>query len=562
MEQQGASQSSHGQGVHVLTDEEAARLLDWTKVPDHEPRAPELLRVCTQMWPDNQVLVFNDESITYGDLNEQSARLARQLLARGVSKGTRVGMIFPNDPRFIVTFFALLRIGAVAVPISTFSAPGEIRRIVRHADLTMLISTDGLLNIDYVQRYVEAFPSLSQQQAPYRMPEAPFLRSIAIWADVVPEWAERFEVVGSDDIDDAFLAEVESEVRPADVACIIYTSGSTSEPKGVIHTHGSLFRQARKIAAHYPFKEDDRVYTPMPLFWVGGLELNLLQLMQVGGALLGSSDSSPGGLLQMITVQRPTVVVAWAHTVKAIMGYPGLGDYDLSSMRSGLLFDALRGHRQGVLGFGEALGMTEAGGPHTISLFEQTPGFEMSYGKPMPGMELKIVDPVSGATAPDGQTGVLMLRGDVMMQGLVKRERQDTFDPDGWYTTGDLCSFVDNFLFFHGRADDLIKTAGSNVSPGEVQAALRGFPGVGQAHVSAVADPARGAVVGVVIVPEPGSHIDLDKLREFARQNLSAYKVPRVIVVMEAIDLPMMSSGKVDRIKLISLLHEAHAAQG
>jgi len=458
-----------------------------------------------------------------------------------------------------VTFFALVRIGAVAVPISTFSTSAEIGRIMRHSDVSLLIATSRLLNIDYVTRYEEAFPGLAEQHAPFRLIDVPFLRDIWMWADAVPAWAKPVDLTAETDIDTDFLAAVEAEVRPADAACIIYTSGSTSEPKGVIHTQGSLFRQARKIAATYPFREDERVYTPMPLFWVGGLELNLLQLMHVGGALLGGSDSSPSALLDMVEKQRPTNVVAWPHTIKAIAGIDGIDQRDLSSMRAGSLYDALFQPRTGLC-WGEALGMSESGGPHTISPFERAEPFYMSYGMPMPGMEHRIVDTNTGHDLPDGEVGVLWVRGDSMMQGLVKRERRDTFDPDGWYSTGDLCSFTDSYLFFHGRADDLIKSAGSNVSPGEVQAALRAFPGVTQVHVSGIADPARGSVVGVVIVPEPGHHIDVDKLRDFAKQRLSTYKVPRLILVIEAIDLPMMSSGKVNRLALITELEKLQAA--
>lgn len=163
------------------------------------------------------------------------------------------------------------------------------------------------------------------------------------------------------------------------------------------------------------------------------------------------------------------------------------------------------------------------------------------------------MDPDSGSVVDDGAVGELQVRGDTLMVGLVRRERHDTFDPDGWYPTGDLVSIRDGHVHFHGRLDDLIKTAGANVSPSAVEEALLGVSGVVSATVSSVDDGARGQVVGAVVVVN-----DLDLTAEIVRSavagRLSAYKVPRVIIVVEPSQLPLMSSGKVDRIQLVELL--------
>jgi acyl-CoA synthetase (AMP-forming)/AMP-acid ligase II len=274
-----------------------------------------------------------------------------------------------------------------------------------------------------------------------------------------------------------------------------------------------------------------------------------------------ATDTSPAHLLDLIERERITYFVAWPHTARALIAHPSFATRDLSSLRGGLLYEVANGiRRPGSSTWGEALGMTETGGPHTISVFDIDPELPNSFGTPMPGMQLRIVDPHTGSDLPDGETGVLLVRGDSVMQGLVKREREEVFEADGWYRTGDLGSFRGNHLYFHGRADDLIKTSGANVSPGEVQAVLRALPGVGDAHVTGLPDPERGAVVGAVVVPEPGHSLDPDQVRAAAREQLSGYKVPRVILVVQAADLPMMSSGKVDRRAIIAQLRDARAA--
>jgi acyl-CoA synthetase (AMP-forming)/AMP-acid ligase II len=189
----------------------------------------------------------------------------------------------------------------------------------------------------------------------------------------------------------------------------------------------------------------------------------------------------------------------------------------------------------------------------------------------MPGVEGRLVDPDTGrviatwtddATEPDSneQIGVMHLRSDVMMLGMVKRARADVFTSDGWYSSGDLCSFRRGHLHYHGRADDLIKAAGANVSPREVEAVLLKIPGIASANVTGVPDRARGHVVGALIVPQPGVSLDIEAIRHAAAKSLSSYKVPRVIVIVEAAQVPMMSSSKVDRRALVKLLHDAHTS--
>jgi acyl-CoA synthetase (AMP-forming)/AMP-acid ligase II len=546
--------------VHEMRDGER-HLADWAKCPDIEARVPALLDYCRGKFGEVEVLIFDDQRITYAELDAQSGVLARQLLAHGVGKGTRVGMILPNSPQFLVTWFAITRIGGVAVPISTVSTPHEIRRTARHADLAMLVSAAEFAGHDYVDRLEASFPSLAASQSPFRLTAAPFLRDVWLWADAVPAWAHRIDLSQAPGVDVELLTAAEAEVRPADPVSIIYTSGSTSDPKGVIHTHGSMLGQGTKIAATYPFFPGDRVFTPMPLFWVGGFTLNLLNIMNVGATLLCASDLGPAHLLDLIESERITYFVSWPHTGRAMLAHPTFAARDLSSLRGGFLYEMANGiQRPGAATWGEALGMTETAGPHTIAEFEIDPDRPSSFGTPMPGMQLRIVDPTTGDDLPDGEVGVLLVRGDSLMQGLVKREREDVFEADGWYRTGDLGSFRGNRLSFHGRADDLIKTAGANVSPGEVQGVLRGIPGVGDAHVTGLPDPDRGAVVGAVVVPQGDHSLDPDQIRAAARTELSAYKVPRVILVVEAADLPMMSSGKVDRLAIVAALHDAYHA--
>jgi acyl-CoA synthetase (AMP-forming)/AMP-acid ligase II len=527
-------------------------------LPDLRRTVPVLLDHCLATHPDRPLLIADDERITYREAIARSAVLARQLLDAGVGKGTRIGMLFPNDPKFLVVWFAITRIGAVAVPVSTLSTAAELRRTARHADLHMLITAEKYLSHNYADRLETALEGITAQRAPFRLAAAPHLREVWIWGERVPAWAKPVDLSREPQTPEDILREIESEVHPGDTVSIIYTSGSTADPKGVIHSHGNFLRQGAKLASTYPYRAGDSVYTPMPFFWVGGLTLTILNLMHTGCTILGSAKTG-GELLDFLERERMSFFFGWPHLARGTASHPSFAQRDFSFVKGGTMWEALPPEKRPKNhSFGDALGMTETCGSHTLSYIDHTPEFKGSMGPSMPGMQHRIIDIETGRPLPAGERGELQVRGDAALLGMVKRERHEVFDPDGWYGTKDLCSIRGGHLFFHGRVDDMIKSSGANVSPDEVQMALMAIPGVAQAFVSGVPDAQRGTVVGAVVVPRPGAAVTPEALRQEAAKSLSAYKVPRVIVLLEATKLPMMSSSKVDRRALLRLLTEAH----
>ena len=533
-------------------------IANWGKVADVELSIPALIRHFAANHAERDLLVFDDARLTYTEAAARSAVFARQLLAAGVGKGGRIGMCFPNDARFIVTWLAITRIGAIAVPLSTLSTAAEIRRTARHADLQLLISADGYLSHDYVQKAEEAFTGIGAQRAPFRLLDAPYLREVWIWGARIPAWAKAVDVaIAPDEIDAALLSAIEDQVSPADVGTIIYTSGSTADPKGVIHSQGNLMRQGAKFAVSYPYEPGYRVFAQLPYFWIGGLTTTLLNAMYTGATLLGTGAAG-SALLDFLERERVSHIIGWPHTLRAMAADPSFSKRDWTSMRGGGLVEALpESRRPKNQIFGNSIGMTESCASHTIAMPDYPDSLRGTLGPAMPGIEHRVLT-LDGAPAAPDEVGELWLRGDVMMLGMVKRERAEVFDSDGWYRAGDLCSIRDGHLFFHGRTDDLIKTAGSNVSPREVEQELMALPGIAQASVSGVPDAARGAVVGAIVVPRPGITLDPEAIRRDAAKTLASYKVPRVLLILEAAAIPMMSSGKPDRRALLRLLADAY----
>jgi acyl-CoA synthetase (AMP-forming)/AMP-acid ligase II len=307
--------------------------------------------------------------------------------------------------------------------------------------------------------------------------------------------------------------------------------------------------------------DDDVLYTPMPLFWVGGFSFTLIAAMHAGATLVFEEQFDPARTLELIERERVTQVLGWPHMAKALVDHPSFKDRDLSCVRGGTLSALLPQAEQ--LGAdvpkANSLGMTETLGPHTFANKDPLPpGKEASFGFSVPGVEHKIVDPVTLEDLPVGETGELWLRGYSLMVGLHKRERADTFTADGWYRTGDGGHFdEDGHFYFTGRMGDLIKSSGMNITPRDVELALEALPEVAMAFVTGIDHADRGQDVVAAIALRPGETLDEEEARKRVKEELASYKVPRrVAVFADQTELPWLDSGKVDRRRLTALLEE------
>lgn len=535
-------------------------LADWSKLPRLAPTIPALLDHVKATHPEREVLVLDEQATTYGDLDAKSALFARQLLAAGLAKGDRVGVMLPNDETFLVTWLGIARMGAVAVTLPTLAKPAEIARIAGHAELPLLVAPRRYLHHDYATRLGEALARSDQPPDMWMWCRAD---------DHCPRWAHRIDLEHGEAASPATLTAAEAAIRPSDPAAIIYTSGSTAEPKGVIHSQGSFIRAGLKLAASFNYEPGERAFVSLPFFWVGGLTTTMMCLICAGGTMLASGKSG-ADLLDFIEAQRTTAVVSWPHIIRNLADDPSFPGRAFTHMRNGLFYDALPPDRrpaQSAL-MATPIGMTETNGPYTVvdrHLGEEQRG---SLGRMMPGLQARLIDPDSGAVLREwaederdidsaGQVGVLHVRSDTMMLGMVRREWAEVFTPEGWYATGDLAEFRQGHFHYHGRADDLIKAHGANVSPREVEGVIAKMPGVAAVHAVGVPDRERGTVVGAVVVPQPGHTLDAGAIREAALQELASYKAPRVVLICPAADVPVLPASKIDRLGLVRMLEAA-----
>lgn len=489
---------------------------------------------------DKVFVVVDDDRLTYAEAEARSRRLAAALIAAGAGRGSRVAMLMGNSSEFAVTFLGITRIGAVALPFSTMSTPHELAGMLARADCEYLVAAKGYRGRDFREVMSEV---LGQEPDGLLMaPEIPTLRRVWFAADALE----------GQDAPDAPVRAADAQVTPADTLVLVHTSGSTSAPKGVIHTHGQVIRNMRRQNATRRYTANEVLFANAPWFWVGGLAYSFLATL-IAGARLVCSSARPAEMLDLIERERPTMTNGVASTMLALEQDPSFAGRDLSFMRRGNLYPIMPSEvrpKDPELRH-NLLGMTEAGSVCIVGDSEDDLPEAMrgSYGKPVEGVDIRIVDPETGRDGPEGE---LWLRGPNVMQGYYGRERHDTFDEEGWYHSGDMFT-VDaaGYCYFKGRTGDIIRTNGAQVSPREVEGVLSDVTGGRTAIVVGVPDPARGqAVTAILVGSEP---VDEAGLAAAMRQRLSAYKVPRRFLTMEESELPTLSSGKIDLKKLVEI---------
>jgi acyl-CoA synthetase (AMP-forming)/AMP-acid ligase II len=477
------------------------------------------------------------------------------MIASGLGHGSRVGLLHPNGPGFVVAALATARIGAVAVPLSTFSTASELRALLRNADVEMVLAASGYRRHDYLEILSEAVPELDlHAPAPLFSPSVPTLRQVAYDSPpraIDQSWTVRSVHNAGQRISIELLRATQGQVMPSDRLVIVHTSGSTAEPKGVIHTHGSLLSHLNVLNGMRRYHEGEILFCNSPFFWIGGYAYALLGTLEAGGTLVCSNAPEASDVLEVIERTRPTMVNGFAQSVAHLPADPSFARRDLSSIRRGNLYPIMTGDARPADPelLHNMLGMTETGSVCLASDDEsvQPEHRRGSFGRPVSDIEAKLIDPESAAEIGPGEVGELCLRGPALMEGYCGRERHETFDRDGWYHSGDLFLVdAEGFFYFKGRYGEMIKTSGANVSPREVEAAILDETGF-VAHVFGLDDTASGQLVAAVLrVPTRATPPDIEQVALNLRGRLSAYKVPKRIVAMDEKDVPMMSSGKLD----------------
>jgi len=529
----------------------------------------DMLATQARHWGDREAIVATDRRIPYVTLHEDACRLARGLLALGVRKGDKVALWMPNRPEWFATQYGCALIGAVVVALNTRYKAHELRYILRQSDATTLVCADHAGPVDYLETLTEVLPGLAASvPGELDAEEFPMLRRVIVHADdPYPgclAWRDVREA-GDEPAGAAALDAARGAVTPDDPFTILYTSGTTSFPKGAIISHRNCLPHAWWCGEVLRLTDADRVLHALPLSGTWGGVCIPLATFSHGAVLVLMETFEPAVALRLMEDERITVWNGVDTMAVPMREHPDLARRDRSRLRTGGfaatgggvegLFEAVV-ERLGVRRAFQPYGMTEVNAMALVhDLDEPTEVRALAGIWPADGLEARVVDPETGRDQPVDGEGELWLRGRLVTAGYYRKpeETAKAFSPGGWFKTGDLAvRDAGGRVIFRGRLREVLRISHFMVAPGEIEAYLQTHPKVLQAFVIGVPDPRTNEAAVAYVIPRPGGG-DLTEAEVIAhcRGRIASFKVPRhVRVVADVPRTPGPHGDKVQRARL------------
>jgi len=500
-------------------------------------------------WGTREAVYFKGRRWSFGELSAAVDRLARGLMREGIEPGEKVALWMVNRPEFLETTFAVLKIGAVLVPINTRFRTEDLAYILGQSDATTLVIAERSGPVDYLSM-VRAVP-------PARVPR---LRRVVVVGETPRAGTLHWDAVlaAADAVDEAALGARAEAVSPDATAFFMYTSGTTGFPKGAMHDH-AIVRNVTDRAFRMAITPSDTIMMYLPLFHLFGFSEGPLMSMVSGARQVLTETFDPAESLALVEQERATILHGFDTHFKELMEAQERSNRDVSSVRTGILATGMSSSvpiaRKARKVFGPLLsgyGMSEFGVGAALSALDSTEEqCTEASGYPAPGYAIRVVDPESGCEQPAGVPGEILVRSYMTMQGYYGKpaETAQALDHDGWLHSGDMGIMrEDGHLRFMGRYKDMLKIGGENVDPMEVEAFLMSLTGINLAAVVSFPD-ARLSEVGVAFVRrEPGHALSDAEVLAHCKGRIASFKIPRHVIFVD--DFPMTSSGKIQKVKL------------
>jgi len=518
-------------------------------------------------WGDSESLMFKNQRWTHVQFDAEVDRVACALIGAGVEPGEHVGMWIPNRPQFLFLFYAIIKVGAVAVPLNTRFRTMDLDYALRQSRCTSLFTVDRSGPVDYAGMVREVLGQVEvQPHKQIRSSNFPDLRRIVVLD-------QAGEVPGAlswpDFLDDQVrvtaekLAERAGAVDPDAMAMIMYTSGTTGYPKGVMMSHLIIRRCSERLAVFGMTKSDVQMNF-LPLFHMYSLGHIVLQSILSGARQVLTEAFDAVESLHLIATERATTLHGFdTHYRELIDAKKREPSIDIGSLRVGLFTAGLENSASVALDTQNylcptisAFGSTETGSGFSLSFLDATLDQRTrASGYPLPDVEVRVIDPDTGLNVATGTQGEILVRAYGIMLGYYDKPEAtaEAIDKDGWLHTGDAGYMRDDgHIRFVGRYKDMLKVGGENVSPAEVESVLLQVPGVAQVAVVGCADPRLQEVAAAFVVLSPGASVTLEIVDSFCRGKIASYKIPRRLIVVD--EFPMTPSGKVQKHLLRSQL--------
>lgn len=499
---------------------------------------------------------------TYHDLWNDSMQLARALVARGVGKGTRVGILATNRYEFITSTFGTALAGGVATTFNTFSTSDELEVLLQSSACSVLLFERKVLKKDFASILSELEPAL-KDCAPGELQSQrfPFLRYLAMMDETRGEggiegWPDFLS--HAEETPESLITAIAEHIAPADPGVLFFSSGSTGKPKGILSAHRGVCLQMWRWRQWLQFGDDVRSWSANGFFFSGNFAWALGSCLASGGSMVLQSTFQAEEALALMEAEKVTFIAAWPHQWAQLTDAKNWKEVDLSSLKYIDVNSPVAAHptvNSNWVDAQKAYGNTET---FTISSIfpANTPGelADGTHGIPVAGNTFKIVDPLTGEIKALGESGEIAVKGPTLMLNYVGIPMDDVLDEEGFFRTGDGGFFDEQGrLHWEGRINDIIKTGGANVSPVEIDIVLAKCPGVKVTKTVGVPDELLGEIVVSCIVPIDGAEIGEEQVRAFAKDKLAAFKVPRRVLFFAEDEIETTGSAKVKAKELIEL---------
>jgi fatty-acyl-CoA synthase len=525
----------------------------------------ELLEENAHKYPDRDALVYSDRDLKYSyrEFNSRVEKLARGMYSLGIAKGDHVGIWATNVPDWLTIFYATARIGAVLVTVNTSYRPSELEFVLRQSDMKALFLIDGYRDTDYVQTVFDLVPELKTiPKGSLQSDRFPFLKSVIYIGPRQHHGMYNLNEVMdlANSVEDLEFARAKKSPEPHDTVNMQYTSGTTGFPKGVMLSHYGIINNGLSIGERQKFTGADRLCLPVPLFHCFGITLGVMAIHTHGGTLVPLETFDPLMTLAVVQKERCTALYGVPTMFIAELTHPMFNMFDMSSLRTGIMAgspcpEPVMKQVMEKMHCSEitiVYGLTEASPGITQTRTDDPVRVRIgTVGKPFDGVEVKIINPETGAELPIETPGELCSRGYNTMKGYYKLPEQtaEAISPDGWLRTGDQ-AVQDNegFIRITGRLKDVIIRGGENIYPKEVEDFLREIPQIRDVQIVAVPSEKYGEEAAAFIQLQDRTDLEASSIQDYCRGKIARYKIPKYIFFTDS--YPMTASGKIQKFKL------------
>lgn len=510
--------------------------------------------------PKKIALAADEQSYTWGELECLSNYMAARMLAHGVRPGTHAGIWSTNSPNWIITFLALEKLGAIPVLLNTCYSQDELEQVISYGDVDYVYYGEG-----YKKQIYKEIISVLQEK-----PGCKVKRWIYIGRDDHRQWMTKDSFVHAEKMKKAVMQVnmIVKQVQPESTAAMLFTSGTTARPKGVLLSHCSLVNNASDTCRHMKWSQDDKMLIVVPLFHCFGITSSLMSSILTGFTMYVIEYFKTRKVLEMVQKQRCTLLNGVPSMFLAVIRNPERRQFELGSLKSGIIagspitaeeYMQIRSSIPSLM-LHSSYGQTETS--PCVSISDVGDGDEInanSSGKVLERCEIRIlsmessekfrkeIPPQRAKDRVSPVAGEICVRGYNVMQGYyhLPEETAKTLDRDGWLHTGDL-GWIDESGYLHvtGRIKELIIRGGENISPREIEKAICCYPGIREAKVIGLPVDVLQEMVVACVIPESGRQISENGIRSFLEKRIAYYKIPSYVIFMKT--FPVTASGKVE----------------